>query len=120
MPAQSPRGSTDEEGASFLSPTESSFTTTALPPPKKKKPWVLLVVLALFLVAVIDVGAFLAEPPKTRVYEANICLSYYRDHDASAIGADGTIPEKMCKIDAIQQKLAMIFGWQETYVKPGV
>lgn len=113
MAQQSPRGSL-EEGAPFLSPTESTFNTTAAPP-KKKKPWVLLVVLALFLVAVIDVGSFLAEPPKTRVYEANICLSYYREHDTSVIGADGTIPEKLCKIDAVQQKLAMIFGWQETF-----
>ncbi|KAH7409861.1 hypothetical protein DE146DRAFT_604896 [Phaeosphaeria sp. MPI-PUGE-AT-0046c] len=114
MPLQSPRGSL-EDGASLRSPTESAFTTTGLPPTTKKKPWVLLVVLALFLVAVIDVGAFLAEPPKTRVYEANICLSYYREHDTSAIGPDGAIPEKLCKIDAVQQKLAMIFGWQETF-----
>lgn len=67
------------------------------------------------MIAVIDMGAFLADPPKTRIFEANICLSYYREHDASAIGDDGSVPEQRCKIDAVQQKLAMIFGWQDTF-----
>jgi MFS family permease len=66
-------------------------------------------------------GAFLAEPPRTRIFEANICLSYYREHDASVIGPDGTIPESQCKIDAVQQKMAMIFGWQDMFdALPGI
>jgi MFS family permease len=112
MASQVPRGSI-EEGAPFLSPTEFDFAITPSPP--KKKPWVLLVVLAVGLIAIVDVGAFLADPPKTRMFEANICLSYYTQHDASVIGADGTIPEKLCKIDEVQQKLATIFGWQDTF-----
>ncbi|KAF2822842.1 MFS general substrate transporter [Ophiobolus disseminans] len=125
MASHTPRGSV-EEGAPLLSPPES---TTSLDLPirpqnqtkKQKKPWVLLVVLGIFLVAVIDVGAFLAEPPKTRIFEANICLSYYREHDASAIGADGSIPEQLCKIDAVQQKLAFILGFQDAFdALPGI
>jgi hypothetical protein len=113
MARQTPRESL-EGGANLLSLTGSAFSVP-IPPPEKKKPWVLLVILCLFLIAVIDVGAFLGEPPRTRVYEANICLSYYREHDTSVIGADGTIPEKLCKIDQVQQTLAMIFGWQDTF-----
>jgi MFS family permease len=113
MASPPPRGSV-EEGASLLSPSDSTF---ALPPAPatKKKPWVLLVVLAVGLIAIVDVGAFLADPPRIRMFEANLCLSYYRQHDASAIGPDGTIPEQLCKIDPVQQKLAMIFGWQDTF-----
>ncbi|KAL5115337.1 hypothetical protein ACEQ8H_006782 [Pleosporales sp. CAS-2024a] len=86
-----------------------------------KKPWVFLVVLALLLVAIIDIGAFLEEPPKTRIYEANLCVAYYRQHDQSAIGADGSVPERLCKTDAVQQKLAMVFGWQDTFdALPGI
>lgn len=105
-PVDSPRGSSDEEGLPFLS---------YVPKPEQKKPWVIMVVLAFTLVAIIDMGAFLAEAPRTRVYEANICLSYYKTNDASVIGAGGTIPEKLCKVDAVQQKMAMIFGWQEMF-----
>jgi MFS family permease len=114
MASQLPRESF-EEGAAFLSPTEAPFALAAPMPRKKDKPWILLVALAILLLVVIDIGAYLGEPPKTRVYESNICLSYYREHDTSVIGADGTIPEMQCKIDAVQQKLAMIFGWQETF-----
>ena len=44
-------------------------------PSTKKKPWVLLTFLVFLLIGIVDVGAFLAEPPKTRVFEANICLT---------------------------------------------
>jgi hypothetical protein len=60
-------------------------------------------------------GAFMAEAPRTRVYEANICLSYYRQNDPTAIGPDGTVSEKLCKIDPVQQRMATIFGWQEMF-----
>lgn len=83
--------------------------------PEKRKPWVIMVILAFALVAIIDMGAFLAEAPRTRVYEANICLSHYQLNNPSVIGVDGTIPEKLCKVDAVQQKMAMIFGWQEMF-----
>jgi MFS family permease len=60
-------------------------------------------------------GAFMAEAPRTRVYEANICLSHYRQNDPTAIGPDGTVSEKLCKIDPVQQRMATIFGWQEMF-----
>jgi hypothetical protein len=119
MPSATPRGS--EEGAPLLLPTESHASLELPRAAKKTKPWVVLVVLCLLLIAIVDMGAFLAEPPKTRIFEANICLEYYRAHDASVIDEHGNVPEKLCKIDAVQQKLAMIFGWQDTFdALPGV
>lgn len=119
MPSPTSQASV-EEGAPLLSPTEAN-TSTKTSIPRQKKPWLLLVVLCILMIAVIDMGAFLADPPKTRIFEANICLSYYREHDASAIGDDGSVPEQRCKIDAVQQKLAMIFGWQDTFdALPGI
>jgi hypothetical protein len=103
-----------EEGAPLL-----SLVGVAAPLPrvqrKTDKPWVLLVGLACVLIAIIDMGAFLADAPRTRVYEANICLAHYRDLDPAAIGPDGTVPEKLCKVDAVQQRLAAIFGWQDMF-----
>ena len=122
MASQTHRASI-EEGARLLSPTETtaSLELAPPPPPKKRKPWVLLVVLCLFLITIVDMGAFLAEPPKTRIFEAKICLAYYSEHDASAIGADGKVPEALCKIDSVQQTLAMIFGWQDMFdALPGI
>lgn len=112
----SPRASS-EEGAPLLSPSAAEAYNSPIPPPekKKKKPWLLLVVLLFWLVAIIDVGAYLAEPPKTRVYEANLCLRYYEEHDPSVIQPDGTVEERLCKVDIVQQKMAMIFGWQDMF-----
>ncbi|KAF2743274.1 MFS general substrate transporter [Sporormia fimetaria CBS 119925] len=99
------------EDARLLSSDESD---APLPPPEllKKKPWIVLCVLIFLLVAIIDIGAFLAEAPKTRVYEANLCVRYYEKHDRSVIRKDGTVPEKLCKVNEIQQDMAMIVGWQ--------
>lgn len=111
----SPRGSLEDD-TPLLSPTSSE--ALPLPPPpavKQHKPWVFLVSLIYVLIAMVDVGAFLADAPKTRVFESNLCLHYYETHDPSKIGPDGAVPEKLCKIDPVQQKMAMIFGWQDTF-----
>lgn len=109
----SPRGSFDDPLLSTLGDDDASPISHV--PPKKKKPWVLLCALVFLLIACVDVGAYLAEAPKTRVYEANLCLRYYEKHDTSKIGPDGNVEEELCKIDPVQQKMASIFGWQETF-----
>jgi len=115
----SPRGSF-EEGAPLLVDPESTTPRPSSPAPLAKKeqqskPWVLLVVLVYLFIAIVDVGAFLAEPPKTRIFEATLCLRYYEENDPSKIGSDGSVPEGLCKVDEVQQKLAMIFGWQDMF-----
>lgn len=109
----SPRDSIEqEEEEALLSPTGSPDIAL---PAASKKPWLLLVVLIFTLVAFVDIGAFLSEPPQTRIFEANLCLKYYREEDPSVIKGDGTIPEELCKVDEVQQRLASIFGWQEMF-----
>lgn len=118
----SPRGSFEEE-APLLSPTafDAHAANPPQPPKKKKKPWLLLVILVFLLMAIVDMGAFMAEPPKTRVFEANLCVRYYEEKDPSKIRADGTVDETLCKVNEVQQKMAMIFGWQDMFdAIPGI
>ena len=105
------RESSEEEGA-FLPPIDDS---DALQPTTGDKPWLLLVGLICALITFIDIGAYLADPPMTRIFEANLCYKYYLEQDPSVIGGDGTIPEELCKVDIVQQQLASIFGWQEMF-----
>lgn len=107
----SPRESTEEEEA-LLPPID---IPDALQPTTEENPWVLLVGLTIALIAFNDIGVYLAGPPQTRVFETNLCYKYYLDQDPLVIGGDGTIPEELCKVDTVQQRLASIFGWQETF-----
>jgi hypothetical protein len=121
--ASTARASCEEEP--LLSPTESHASISQLPLPlPQKKPWLLLCSLIFLLIAVIDIGAFLAEPPKTRLFEANLCLIYYETNDPSKINhsAKGPwVPESLCKVNEVQQKMAMIFGWQDMFdAIPGI
>ncbi|KAF8543043.1 major facilitator superfamily domain-containing protein [Trichophaea hybrida] len=50
--------------------------------------------------------------PRIRLIEASICRSHYLAHDPSVINPDGSIDESLCKLDAIQARLAHIRGWQ--------
>jgi MFS family permease len=117
LPPNLPRDSVEEDEA-LLSLTESVYDAL---PKATKKPWVLLVILIFIMIAFIDVGAYLAEAPLTRLYEANLCLKYYREQDPSVIAGDGSIPEQLCKVDVVQQRLASVFGWQEMFsALPGI
>lgn len=111
-----------EEDPLLLPPVSNNLGEDSHQDSGKKKPsWILSVVLIFAIISIIDVSAFLANLPKTRVFEANICLSYYQKHDPSVISDDGSVPEHLCKVDKVQQKLAMIFGWQDMFdAIPGI
>jgi hypothetical protein len=57
------------------------------------------------------VGSFLIMAPATRIYEDIICHHYYDNLDSDAhIGLMTEIDEKLCKVDAIQEELAIVMG----------
>jgi hypothetical protein len=101
-----------EEREPLLSSTESAAFLPATPQ-NEKKPWLKLLVLIAISIAIIDLGAFMAAAPITRVFEATLCLQYYREHDPTVIDKDGKTFEVLCKIDVVQQRMSMIFGWQD-------
>ncbi|KAG9388681.1 ProP Permease major facilitator superfamily [Pyrenophora tritici-repentis] len=123
VPLESPRNSieyceTFAEGETLFPPLEPVHSP---PPVARKKPWALFAFLICAMITVVDMGVFIANPPQTRIFEANICLKYYREADPSVIPADGIIPEKLCKVDRVQQRLASIFGWQDMFdALPGI
>jgi hypothetical protein len=53
--------------------------------------------------------------PLNRVIELRYCQQYYFQHDPAQIGPGGSIPERLCKLDSIQQKLAWMQGMIETF-----
>ncbi|KAF2202985.1 MFS general substrate transporter [Delitschia confertaspora ATCC 74209] len=114
-----PQRNSFEESAPLLPPARS--VPEPCEPSNKSRIWIWVVILGTFLITIIDVGSFLADPPKTRIFEANLCLRYYSKHDPSKINNDGTVDEALCKINAVQEKLAMIIGWSGLFdAIPGI
>ncbi|KAJ9157593.1 Major facilitator superfamily transporter [Pleurostoma richardsiae] len=52
--------------------------------------------------------------PLNRVIERRLCREYYGKNDPSAINPGGSVDEKLCKLDEIQEDLGWIQGVMET------
>jgi hypothetical protein len=85
--------------------TSALTPTTLAPPPFFSTLWILLVLLGMQLLA-----TKLMNLPLNRVIELRYCQEYYELHDPSLIGDGGNIPEHLCKLDCIQQRLAWMQG----------
>ena len=67
------------------------------------------------LVVTIDMAAYLTAAPQLRLFESIICLDYYAKNDPGVVDGNGDIPEKYCKVDAVQEELAMLNGFQTLF-----
>jgi hypothetical protein len=68
----------------------------------------------LLLVALVNLAWSLYQLPVSRVVESRLCREHYAAHDPSALRPDGSVPEELCKIDGVQQRLGRIQGIMET------
>ncbi|KAK2009537.1 major facilitator superfamily transporter [Colletotrichum eremochloae] len=68
----------------------------------------------LALVLLVNLAASLYQLPLSRVIERRLCREHYLIADPSVIDRDGTVQERLCKIDDVQQGLAWIQGTMET------
>ncbi|KAM3442177.1 hypothetical protein MY4824_001189 [Beauveria thailandica] len=50
--------------------------------------------------------------PRVRFLESVACSRYYARHDPSRVDRGGSVPERLCKIDAVQTEVASVMGWQ--------
>lgn len=66
------------------------------------------------LLVLVHLSAVLYTLPLNRVIELRLCQAHYELRDPSTIQPDGSIPEKLCKIDDVQRRLAWLQGTMET------
>ncbi|KAF1948339.1 MFS general substrate transporter [Byssothecium circinans] len=81
------------------------------PQPNKPSIWPLILLLLLVYMA-----QALYTLPLNRVIELRLCQEHYTQHDPSVIQHDGSVSEKLCKIDEVQRRLAWLQGVMETTV----
>lgn len=72
-----------------------------------------VVAVCISLAILSDCGETLFAAPRIRFLESIACTRYYTHHDPSLVDRnDGTVPERLCKIDPVQDKVASVMGWQ--------
>jgi hypothetical protein len=70
----------------------------------------------LLLLLLVYMAQALYTLPLNRVIELRLCQEHYAQQDPSVILHDGSIPEKLCKVDEVQRRLAWLQGIMETTV----
>jgi hypothetical protein len=63
------------------------------------------------MVLAVEVGFAFLEGPMVRVMESIACRQYYSETDPTKIGANGQVPEELCKLAEIQAELAAVKGY---------
>jgi hypothetical protein len=75
----------------------------------KRSDWSMAYACQAFKLSIYLAGALTATPLQ-RIFEANICRTYYQEHNVAAIDSKDSVPEDLCKIDAVQQRVSEING----------
>jgi hypothetical protein len=86
-----------------------------MPPPTTKR----AIYPVVFLLILVHLSAVLYTLPLNRVIELRLCQEHYELHNPSSILPDGSIPERLCKIDDVQRQLAWLQGIMETTLVVG-
>lgn len=63
------------------------------------------------MILAVEVGFAFLEGPMVRIMEAIACRQHFLGADATKIGADGQVPEALCKITEVQAELAAVKGY---------
>jgi len=61
------------------------------------------------------IAVFLSIAPQLRLIESIICLKYYKANNPGVIDGNGNIPEEYCKVDSVQEELAILNGFQTLF-----
>ncbi|KAF2876969.1 hypothetical protein BDV95DRAFT_558183 [Massariosphaeria phaeospora] len=90
--------------------THTSTSSPSTTPTSTKSPLYPLILLLIL----VHLSTSLYTLPLNRVIERRLCQDHYAEHDRSVVGSNGTVPEKLCKIDEVQRGLAWLQGMMET------
>lgn len=104
------------EATALLTPsTEATGVQTDTPPSPRTRcswPWTHVVALCAAIVITANVAGYLSKAPKIRLFESVLCNEHWLSEEPSVVRDDGSVPEALCKIDVVQDRLATILGWQ--------
>jgi hypothetical protein len=100
----------DHNDHDHAKPTRPVPATAAAPTSASKITFRLKLILFAMVLAV-EIGFAFLEGPMVRVMESIACRQYYSEADPTKIGANGQVPEELCKLAEIQAELAAVKGY---------
>ncbi|KAK3191539.1 hypothetical protein K4F52_002354 [Lecanicillium sp. MT-2017a] len=108
---------TPTETSALLSHHQQPANESSPQPPTHRSsctwPWLHVVAVCISLAILSDCGETLFAAPRIRFLESIACTRYYTHHDPSLVDRNnGSVPERLCKIDPVQDKVASVMGWQ--------
>lgn len=100
------------EHLSFLETSPPAEPTTSFPRGRFQLYTLGIVMVLVFL---FNFSGSLTGASTLRIFESIICHSYYKTNDPSRIGDGGIVDEQLCKVDAVQEELAVLTGWESFF-----
>ena len=108
---RSSKESTDERRP-LLDRTASTCSSPSESTPSIHRKVILLMCL---IIVTLNVAAYLQSIPRVRLYEIVYCRQYYQEVNPGLIGPGGVVDEKLCKINAVQNQVALLIGWLRAF-----
>ncbi|TVY88574.1 Efflux pump, partial [Lachnellula willkommii] len=97
-------------------PTEVQDGPSKSPAPSHRTrcswPWKYVVLLCIGLAVISDIGEYLFFAPRVRLFESVVCTRFYLQNEPSLVKGDGSVPERFCKVNPVQDEVALVLGWQ--------
>lgn len=97
-------------GLSVVSTSTSGSRSRANSLEEAKKPTRRLLVVIFSLHCLINFTWYFLEVPIVRLLEYAVCQQYYQSHTQDVITYRKEVDEGLCKIEAIQNKVALLVG----------
>lgn len=105
----------DEDSAALLpfpnSPEFVNVVAEPSPPSHSRRFQIYTIAVTLGLIFLLDLSGNLMVAPTMRIMESILCYDYYKEANSTIIGDHGTVDEKYCKINIVQEGLAFLNGW---------
>lgn len=70
-----------------------------------------LKVILFAMVLAVEIGFSFLDGPMVRILESIACRQYYTNADPTKVGANGQVPEDLCKVGEVQAELAAVKGY---------
>lgn len=96
----------------FLEDLPSAEASTSFPTGRFQ---VYVISIIMMLVFIYDFSGSLTNASTLRIYESITCHNYYKLTDPSRIGDGRAVDEQHCKVDAVQEELAVLLGWESFF-----